>query len=89
MCSTKYCLRESNKNELSCRFKFPFENCAKTRIDCQAINTKSGQTNYRATIVTKRNDSRLNRHQPLQLQGWRANCDNQIIVIIKHVWNIL
>ena len=80
MCSTKYCLRESNKNELSCRFKFPFENCAKTRIDFEAINTKSGQTNYRATIVTKRNDSRLNRHQPLQLQGWRANCDIQIIL---------
>ena len=80
MCSTKYCLRESNQNELSCRFKFPFENCAKTRIDFEAVNTKSGQTKYRATIVTKRNDSRLNRHQPLQLQGWRANCDIQIVV---------
>ena len=51
MCSTKYCLRESNKKELSCRFKFPFENCAKTRIDFEAINTKSGQTNYRATML--------------------------------------
>ena len=62
MCSTKYCLRESNKNELSCRFQCPFENCANTRIDFEAINTKSGHTKYRATIVTKRNDSRLNRH---------------------------
>ena len=80
MCSTKYCLRETSKNELACRFKFPFENCPKTRIDFEPINTKSGQTKYRATIVTKRNDSRLNRHQPLQLQGWRANCDIQIII---------
>ena len=29
--------------------------------------------------MTKRNDSRLNSHQRLQLQGWRANCDIQII----------
>ena len=30
--------------------------------------------------MTKLHDSRLNRHQPLQLQGWRANCDIQVIV---------
>ena len=29
-------------------------------------------------MVTKRNDPRLNRHQRLQLQGWRANCHIQI-----------
>lgn len=79
VCSTKYCLRESNKNKLSCRLKFPFENCAKTRIDFEAVNTKSGQTKYRAN-VTKQNDSRLTRQQPLQVQGWRANCDIQIVV---------
>ena len=29
---------------------------------------------------TKRNDTRLNNHQRLQLQGWRANCDIQVVV---------
>lgn len=31
-------------------------------------------------VVTKRNDNRLNNHQRLQLQGWRANCDIQVII---------
>ena len=30
--------------------------------------------------MTKRNDSRLNNHQRLQLQGWRANCDIQVVI---------
>ena len=30
--------------------------------------------------MTKRNDSRLNNHQQLQLQGWRANCDIQVVI---------
>lgn len=79
-CSTKYCLRQNDKSELTCRFHFPFDSCNNTRIDFDPINTKTGEIKYRATIVTKRNDSRLNRHQPLQLQGWRANCDIQIIL---------
>ena len=80
-CSTKYCLRPGEKNsELKCRFNFPFDNCDKTKLDFEAVHTKSGQSKYKAVIVTKRNDARLNRHQPLQLQGWRANCDIQIVV---------
>lgn len=30
--------------------------------------------------MTKRNDSRLNNNQQLQLQGWRANCDIQVVI---------
>ncbi len=30
--------------------------------------------------MTKRNDSRLNTHQCLQLQGWRADCDIQVVI---------
>jgi hypothetical protein len=30
--------------------------------------------------VTKRNDPRLNNHQIIQLQGWRGNCDIQVII---------
>ena len=40
----------------------------------------SFDTPCRAKIVTKRNDSRLNTHQHLQLQGWRANCDIQLVI---------
>ena len=35
---------------------------------------------YKIQVVTRRNDSRLNSHQRLQLQGWRANCDIQLVV---------
>ena len=31
-------------------------------------------------VITKRNDPRLNNHQKTQLQGWRANCDIQVII---------
>ena len=31
--------------------------------------------------MTRRNDSRLNNHQQLQLQGWSANCDISQVVI--------
>ena len=36
-------------------------------------------TKYRARIITKWNDVRLNNHQRLQLQGWRANCGIQMV----------
>ena len=79
-CSTKYCLQQDDKSELYCRFNFPYDNCAETRLEFEPINTKTGDIKYKAVIVTKRNDSRLNRHQRLQLQGWRANCDIQIVI---------
>ena len=37
-------------------------------------------TQYKANIITKRNDPRLNNHQRLQLQDWRANCDTQVVI---------
>lgn len=46
----------------------------------EQVNSKSHEIQYRAKIVTKRNDSRLNSNQQFQLQGWRANCDIQIII---------
>ncbi|RMX36667.1 hypothetical protein pdam_00024514 [Pocillopora damicornis] len=32
------------------------------------------------TVTTKRNDLSLHNHQHLQLQGWRANCDIQVVI---------
>ena len=80
-CSSNYCLRKKqNDSELKCRFNFPFESCIKTKLEFEPIQSKSKDTAYKATIVTKRNDSKLNNHQRLQLQGWRANCDIQAVI---------
>ena len=50
-------------------------------ILCRILGIYSGDNeHYRAKIVTKRNDSRLNNHQQLQLQRWRANCDIQVVI---------
>ena len=80
-CSTSYCLRKkSNETELKCRFHFPFDHCPETKLEFEKIHTFGDNEHYRAKIVTKRNDSRLNNHQHLQLQGWRANCDIQVVI---------
>ena len=80
-CSTAYCLKKKEANsELLCRFKYPFELCNKTRLEFEPVNSRDKTTKYKATIVTRRNDPRLNNHQRQQLQAWRANCDIQIII---------
>ena len=35
---------------------------------------------YKPVLQLKRNDCRLNKHQRLQIQGWRENCDIQLIL---------
>jgi hypothetical protein len=80
-CSPKYCLKEMNgSKELSYRFNYPLECCEKTMIDFEPIHTKDKSIRYRLKVKTKRNYSRLNNHQPVQLEGWHANCDIQVII---------
>ena len=80
-CSTSYCLRrKQSETELKCRFKFPFEPCIATKLEFEPIHTNDKNSQYKANLITKRNDSRLNNHQRLQLQGWRANCDIQVVI---------
>ena len=79
-CSPNYCLKKKSNEEVHCRFNFPFECCDKTRLEFEKIHTKDNSIQYRAKIVTRRNDPRLNNHQRTQLVGWRANCDIQIII---------
>ena len=80
-CSTSYCLRKKNsESELKCRFHFPFDHCSQAKLEFENVHSKSDVEQYRARIVTKRNDERLNNHQRLKLQGWRANCDIQVII---------
>ena len=52
----------------------------KTRLEFEQMKTKSDEVQYRAKIVTKRNDSQLNNNQRLQLQSWKANCDIQVVI---------
>ena len=80
-CSTSYCLRKkSNETELKCRFHLPFDHCPKTTLEFEKVHNSGDNEHYRAKILTKRNDARLNNHQQLQLQGWRANCDIQVVI---------
>lgn len=79
-CSTAYCLCKKDDDNLSCRFNYPKDCCEKTYLQYEEIRSKDGILNYKVKVVTKHNDTRLNNHQPLQLQGWRANCDIQVII---------
>ena len=51
-----------------------------THIEYEKLNSKNGVNSVRPTVVLKRNDSRVNKHQRLQLQAWRANVDIQPII---------
>ena len=80
-CSTSYCLRKkNNETEPKCRFSFPFEACEKTSLHFEHIHSKDNTSKYRVRVITKRNDHRVNNHQRLQPQGWRANCDFQVVI---------
>ena len=80
-CSSNYCLRKKeNESELHCRFNFPFQPSMTTKLEFEPINSKTAISQYRVKVITKRNDPRLNNHQRLQLQGWRANCDIQVVI---------
>lgn len=80
-CSTAYCLRKKGADEsYYCRFDYPKDCCEKTHLQYEEIHSKDGTLHYRVKVITKRNDTRLNNHQHLQLQGWRANCDIQVII---------
>ena len=80
-CSTKYCLRHvKGSTDLQCRFNYPFDCCEKTQLLFEQIHTRDNTPHYKAKVIIKRNDPRLNNHQKTQLQGWRANCDIQVII---------
>ena len=80
-CSTKYCLRYNQVNkDLQCRFNYPVDFCDRTKLIFEPVHTKDKILQYKGKIVTRRNDTRLNNHQRIQLQGWRANCDIQVVI---------
>ena len=79
-CSAAYCLRKKgNQDEPTCRFKYPLPEQACSCLSFEKLTDGS----IRATLTTKRNDPRVNSHNRLQLQHWRANVDLQIIVDVQ------
>ena len=78
-CNSAYCLRVDSDGNQYCRFHYPFDIQDKTFIKYNENKRKIG-SEITPEIVAKRNDSRVNRHQQLQLQGWRANCDIQLVI---------
>ena len=80
LCNSAYCMKQKDDGSQKCRFDYPFALTEQTHIEFEKVHTKDGAERYRAKVVTARNDPRMNRHQRLQLQGWRANCDINIII---------
>ena len=79
-CSAAYCLRRKpGQQEPTCRFKFPREMQDHTEIAFEEL--PNGKV--RATLNTKRNDPRVNPHQRIMLQNWRANVDLQIVIDVE------
>lgn len=79
-CSPAYCLRHKAGQETpTCRCNFPRELCEVSDIHFEELSNCT----VRATLSTKRNDPRLNSHQRLMLQNWRANVDLQIIIDVE------
>lgn len=46
----------------------------------EPVHHTGNTTQYKANIITKRNDPRLDNLQDLQLQGWRETCDIQVVI---------
>ena len=79
-CSAAYCLRKKdNQDEPTCRFKYPHPEQTCSCLSFEKLTDGS----IRTTLTTKRNDPRVNSHNRLQLQHWRANVDLQIIVDVQ------
>lgn len=79
-CSAAYCLRKkANSDEEQCRFNYPFPEQDTTQLAFEKLTNGS----IRGTLTTKRNDQRVNSHNRLQLQHWRANVDLQLIVDVE------
>ena len=76
-CSPAYCIKQKqNQQQPTCRFGYPKDCIHQTEITFEYLSNGD----LRAMLTTKRNDPRLNSHNRLMLQNWRANVDLQVIV---------
>ena len=65
---------------MQCHFKYLFKLCNETTLVFEPVQTMDKTPQFKAKIITKRNEPRVNNHRRLQLQGCRANCDIQAII---------
>ena len=90
-CSTAYCIKIKPGREPTYRFNFPKDCQDETTIDFELLTKGASddheltvdeitQAQVKATLTTKRNDGRINSHNRVMLQHWRANVDLQAIV---------
>ena len=79
-CSAGYCLRmKPGQQEATCRFKYPKPLQTSTELEFEQLS----DGHIRTTVVTKCNDTRLNSHNRVMLQNWRANVDIQVIIDVE------
>ena len=94
-CSTAYCIKIKPGREPTYRFNFPKDCHDETTIDFELLTKGASddheltvdeitQAQVKATLTTKRNDGRINSHNRVMLQHWRANVDLQAIVDTDH-----
>jgi hypothetical protein len=73
-CSPSYCIRVNKRTgQQTCRFGYPKNHNDHTFIQ---------ESNSQPELVTVRNDTNINPHNRLQLQGWRANVDLKPVLSI-------
>ncbi len=76
-CSAAYCLRRKpGQGEAVCRFGYPRDVQQSSELTFEKLQDGT----IRATLTTRRNDPRVNSHNRVMLQHWRANVDLQVIV---------
>ena len=78
-CNTAFCLRGDDHGNQYCGFRYPFALESRTYLRFSEVPMKGGK-HFRVKIVAERNDPSVNRHQRIQLQVWRANCDIQLVI---------
>jgi hypothetical protein len=61
-----------------CRFGFPKPVQNKTTLEKELVGEK--RKHVESELVTRRNDERLNSHNRVMLENWRANVDLQVII---------
>ena len=77
-CSAAYCLCTKHGQQ-HCRFDYPRPEQHASSLQFEKLQDGS----VRALLTTQRNDPRVNSHNRIMIQHWRANVDLQVIVDVK------
>eukprot|EP00118_Oscarella_pearsei_P020682 m.225765 g.225765 ORF g.225765 m.225765 type:complete len:1796 (+) comp40019_c0_seq3:374-5761(+) len=75
-CKPSTCLKSIGAGMTVCRYGYPKSLQMATELSVFPFL----KSPFPPAVETKRNDPRINIHNPLQLQGWRANVDLQVCV---------